>query len=264
MKSSSFCDNCGNQGHQFNVCAFPIISMGIVAFKYVENELNYLMICRKNSFGFIEFMRGRYPLYDRKYISNLIDEMSNEEKRMLLEYDFKKIWIHLWGGFIGSQYKNEESRAEEKFNQLKRGVHVFCNEMHDLDTLLSMSETCWDTPEWGFPKGRRDYNETDIKCAMREFNEETGYSPESLDIIKNLSPFEEIFMGSNYKTYKHKYYLANLRDCEPVNEYQKSEVSDIRLVSFDDAISLIRPYNKDKIQTLIDINTTLLEYRLIS
>ena len=80
----------------------------------------------------------------------------------------------------------------------------------------------------------------------------------------NLSPFEEIFMGSNYKTYKHRYYIAHLKDSAPVTEYQKSEVSDVRLVSFDDAIALMRPYNKDKIQTLRDINTTLLEYRLIS
>ena len=240
MKSSSFCDNCGNQGHQFNSCIFPIISMGIVAFKNVEDEIHYLMICRKNSFGFIEFIRGRYPLYDRKYILNIIDEMSIEEKRMLLADDFKKIWGYLWGEFAGTQYRNEEGRAEEKFTQLKRGVRVLGNEKYDLDTLLSMSKTCWDTPEWGFPKGRRDYNETDMKCALREFNEETGYNSESLDVIINLSPFEEIFMGSNYKTYKHRYYIAHLKDSAPVTEYQKSEVSDVRLVSFDDAIAFIR------------------------
>ena len=39
--------------------------------------------------------------------------------------------------------------------------------------------------EWEFPKGRRNYMETDIKCALREFQEETGISKESIKIIND-------------------------------------------------------------------------------
>ena len=35
-----------------------------------------------------------------------------------------------------------------------------------------------------------------------------GGGIQSLENIKNLLPFEEIFTGSNYKSYKHKYYLT--------------------------------------------------------
>ena len=43
-------------------------------------------------------------------------------------------------------------------------------------------------------------------------------------------PLEEIFMGSNLKSYIHKYYLANINSKTYVNlnNYQKTEVSSIK------------------------------------
>ena len=58
----------------------PITSIGIVAFKKKSNVLKYLMICRKDSLGYIEFLRGKYPLYNKEYIQTLIDEMTVHEK----------------------------------------------------------------------------------------------------------------------------------------------------------------------------------------
>ena len=86
-----------------------------------------------------------------------------------------------------------------------------------------------ETPEWGFPKGRRNYQERDLTCAIREFEEETGYDRNKLCIISNLIPFEEIFTGSNYKSYKHKYFLA-LADESATSEsdFQKEEVSELK------------------------------------
>ena len=67
----------------------------------------------------------------------------------------------------------------------------------------------WQEPEWGFPKGRRNSHEKDYDCALREFQEETGYDKNVLHNLQNVLPFEEIFTGSNYKSYKHKYYVMN-------------------------------------------------------
>jgi 8-oxo-dGTP pyrophosphatase MutT (NUDIX family) len=50
-------------------------------------------------------------------------------------------------------------------------------------------------PEWGFPKGRRNYNEKDIDCALREFSEETGYSKYSLKNIENIQQFRRNIYG---------------------------------------------------------------------
>ena len=70
----------------------------------------------------------------------------------------------------------------------------------------------WGEPEWGFPKGRRNYHEKDISCALREFEEETGYKRTDLSIMQNIQPVEEIFTGSNYKSYKHKYFIAYMSE----------------------------------------------------
>lgn len=263
QKTYHFCNNCGKQGHMFNSCKLPIISLGIVAFRKVNKSIQYLMICRKDSLGFIEFLRGKYPLYNKSYILNLINEMTSEEKKMLLEKDFAHLWKHLWGEFIGVQYRNEEQHAMEKFTQIKRGIQMFDEGNYDLESLIAESNTNWKTPEWGFPKGRRNYQETDIKCAFREFYEETGYDKDSLNFVTNVAPFEEIFMGSNYKTYKHKYYIAGFKGSEQNSGFQKSEVSDMKWVSYEEAGKLIRPYNTEKISMLSDINKTLERYRLI-
>ena len=45
-------------------------------------------------------------------------------------------------------------------------------------------------------------------------------STEALN-FKNILPLEEIFTGSNYKSYKHKYFLAYIDlEEEPINKFQ--------------------------------------------
>ena len=73
-----FCNNCGKQGHLYNQCKNPIISSGIVAFRK-KTKFEYLMICRKDSLGYVEFIRGKYPLYNKEYILTLINEMTVKE-----------------------------------------------------------------------------------------------------------------------------------------------------------------------------------------
>ena len=261
----NFCNNCTKQGHLFNQCKMPITSIGIVAFKKKSNVLKYLMICRKDSLGYIEFLRGKYPLYNKEYIQTLIDEMTVHEKEKLVSNSFEKLWKSLWGDFIGIQYRSEEKHAKEKFTQIQRGIQIYSEGTYDLVSLVKESLTQWHTPEWGFPKGRRNYQETDITCAYREFNEETGYMKEDLDMITNIQPFEEIFIGSNYKSYKHKYYLAELvSENTSTSNFQRSEVSDMKWLTLDECLSIIIAYNLEKIQVIKDINNVLERYRLIS
>ena len=263
--NTNYCNNCNNSGHSFNNCEYPILSVGIIAFiKTLKNEIKYLMICRKDSLGFIEFVRGKYPLYDKEYIQHLIDEMSVKEKKILLTKSFNEIWIYLWGQYKGLQFRVEDKFAKDKFEQIQRGIKNNKNGDYNLKSLINNSSTNWKTPEWGFPKGRKNYKELDIKCAFREFQEETGYIRENIDIISNLSPLEEIFMGSNYKIYKHRYYLAKFLGNINEKNFQITEVSDMKWLTLDECVKMIRPYNIEKIKILKQINKTLEEYRLIS
>ena len=116
----------------------------------------------------------------------------------------------------------------------------------------------------GISKGRRNYQENDIKCATREFIEETGFHENDFVIIKNVLPFEEVFMGSNFKSYKHKYYLAYMMNERNLLNFQKSEVSKMKWVSLDECLSLIRPYNIEKKDLIKRIDKVLHKYSLFS
>ncbi len=55
----------------------------------------------------------------------------------------------------------------------------------------------------------------------------------------DLFPMEEIFMGSNEKSYKHKYYLAYIKDSKnlDLNNFQKTEVSKVEWKTYDKALN---------------------------
>ena len=80
MKSSqnqnTFCTNCGKIGHLYHSCKKPITSLGVICFRKNKNRFEYLMICRKDSLGYVDFLRGKYPIHYKFYIQNLINEMT--------------------------------------------------------------------------------------------------------------------------------------------------------------------------------------------
>ena len=259
MKEFNFCNNCGKHGHLFHQCKNPITSIGIIVFNNRDN-LKYLMIRRKDSLGYVDFMRGKYPLFNKRYLLNIINEMTVSEKQNLLSKDFDTLWQELWGDHIGIQYRGEEKTSKEKFNSLKAGI-TLKTITYNLESLIEESEHKWEEPEWGFPKGRRNYQEKDLTCALREFEEETGCNKNNLKVIYNIIPIEELFTGSNYKSYKHKYFIAYMDNNNiKLDNYQKSEVSKIEWKNYDDCIKYIRPYNLEKIDLIKQVNHILNSY----
>ena len=83
-------------------------------------------------------------------------------------------------------------------------------------------------------------------------------------VIENILPYEEIFTGSNFKSYKHKYYLANIKDSIDLNNFQKSEVSRIKLCDINEALTLIRPYSLERIKIIKKVDNILKKYSLIN
>ena len=225
----NYCNNCGKVGHVFSNCKLPIISIGIICFRYNNNKVEYLMIRRKETLGFIEFMRGKYAIQNKEFLLNLLRQMTNEEKDKLLNRDFETLWKEIWcDSDTQMKYKYEENTSKEKFNLLREGI-TYKSDNYTLKSLIEESKEVheYDEPEWGFPKGRRNYNENDYDCAVREFCEETGFSSKLLHNLQNIVPYDENFTGSNFKSYKHKYFIMYMKyeNSLVMNNYQKSEVS---------------------------------------
>jgi 8-oxo-dGTP pyrophosphatase MutT (NUDIX family) len=244
------CNNCGNNGHLFYNCKKPITSFGIVCFRITPyNKKEYLLVQRKDSLGYVDFLRGKYNETNDFQLKNIINEMTTEEQHDILNCSYNELWDKLWNK------KNEkyEYKNEEKYNYIKKNKeYLFVNSLK------------WDEPEWGFPKGRRNFRERDIDCGLREFEEETGYSKYKLIIIKNLNPFEEIFTGSNLKSYKHKYFLTKINYEDSINDtnYQKSEIGNMKWFTYEKCVEKIRFYNIEKINLITSINKLLENYNI--
>jgi len=250
MEKQNYCNNCGKSGHMYHQCKMPITSIGAIVFKKTKNNtIEFLMIRRKHSLGFMDFIRGKYSIYNKDYIMNLIQEMTNDEKQKILENDFSTLWNFLWNKHnISNQYKEEKQISEEKFNSLKYGI-LNGNKLYSLESMIQENKTNWEEPEWGFPKGRRNFYERDYDCAIREFSEETGYNKNNILTIENILPFEEIFTGSNFKSYKHKYYLLMMiieNTPKTPEHFDKSEVSKMEWKTYEECLKSIRPYNLEK------------------
>ena len=271
MQNDTYCNNCGKAGHMYHQCKLPITSIGVIAFRLYNDKPQYLMIRRKDSLGHIDFMRGKYSVSNKHYIINMLNQMTVDEKKRMKEGNFDALWQSVWGGnAISNQYKNEETASCEKYNILMNGIHTKLDEYNLIDLIdESDKQGIWNETEWGFPKGRRNYHEKDYECALREFNEETGYSIKLLKNMQNILPYEEIFTGSNYKSYKHKYYLMYMdyndtvfNNFDNVNNFERTEVSKMEWKSFDQCIDCIRDYNVEKKRLIERVDQTLHRYNL--
>ena len=265
MNKLNVCNNCGKQGHIFSQCKMPIISYGIVVFRHSSRGIEYLMIRRKDSFGYIDFVRGKYSQNNLYQIQKLIDEMSIDEKRRILSDNFNDLWVSMWGDTVSLKYKNEEFISSKKIETIRNGIHLDNRDIC-LKDLVDNSKTLWKETEWEFPKGRRNNKEKDLDCALREYEEETGISKDKITVIENIIPFEEIFIGTNQKSYKHKYFLAYMEEMDDtsLSNYQVTEVSKVEWKTFYECVESIRPYNLEKKELIININKVLQEYRLYS
>jgi len=322
--SENYCNNCGKLGHYYHHCKMPITSIGIIVFRIVgvpngqvlkgpttksedfgNRKIEYLMIRRKDTLGYIDFMRGKYSIYNKEYIMNMLKQMTQNEKEVLRTQDFATAWKRVWGNeSISNQYRSEETISRDKFQLLQNGVSrgfrsekngVLAEEefsdipksnaskgggrnegedlckgsktRYSLSSLIDESNqySRWEEAEWGFPKGRRNYQEKDFECALREFSEETGYNYHHLKSIQNLMPFEEIFTGSNYKSYKHKYYLTYMdyQQSLDTNTFDPTEVSKMEWKSYEDCMHSIRSYNLEKRRLITNIHSTLTLFPLI-
>jgi 8-oxo-dGTP pyrophosphatase MutT (NUDIX family) len=127
------------------------------------------------------------------------------------------------------------------------------NHLKSLLTVKNIKEN--DTEqEWGFPKGRKKLRESDIDCALREFCEETQLCKDDIIINKEISPFQEIFFGTNNILYKHVYYIANI-----VNENtellidntcieQIREIRALKWFSYNEVLKHIKNHNIERIK----------------
>jgi 8-oxo-dGTP pyrophosphatase MutT (NUDIX family) len=256
------CRNCGVNGHLYKDCPHPIISLGIICYKIDDNNnIKYLMIQRKDSLSFMEFVRGKYDVNDLIYLKKLLSAMTLNEKNMILKKNFDEIWNYVWCQSLNSniKYTKEYIDSKQKYDYIMINS-TFINIINNLIKNTSICEQ-----EWGFPKGRRKLKESDLNCAIREFCEETRLLPDDIIINNDIIPFEEIFFGTNNILYKHSYYIAKLNktdstlSLDPKCLDQIREVRALQWFSYDEVLLHIKKHNVERIEIFKQVNLIINE-----
>jgi len=191
-------------------------------------------------------MRGKYEVRDTVGLQALVDQATLSERKQLLTMSFLDLWKNLWNGPASRRYQAEFDVSKAKFDIIRTRTL--------LAALCSASVTAWTEPEWGFPKGRRSSSEGELACALRETEEEAGVKKHNLSVLDG-SPILEEYCGSNGIHYRHRYWLAEAPETlevrmDETNVDQQREISDVRWCSMEVALSLIRPYSKEKYKVL--------------
>lgn len=260
-KTNIMCANCGGYGHLYKSCNHPVISYGIICYKLMFDEdtktfiPKFLMVQRKDSLSYVEFIRGKYCIQNRNYLIKLFSNMTEEEHTRIKAHTFDSLWKIMWCKTEDETNKNftkEYNEACEKFNQLKKGYYLKANDNttthFSLSYLLESTKAQFIHTEWGFPKGRRNINEDDMSCALREFREESGINLKSIRFLHDIKPLEEIFSGSNKIRYKHVYYLSKYvgETSDTMITNHCKEIKKVEWFTFDEMINNIRPYNVER------------------
>ena len=272
---NNYCINCGKSGHNNKNCIEPITSCGIICIniknlpiqrlelflynKFVDiqdfnyknlnflnkiykykDDIKFLLIQRKHSLSYIEFIRGRYNEKDINNLIYLFSLMSKSEVENIKNTEFQILWDNLWRKTARNKnFIKELNNSKIKFNYCKK------------NNLFNNLSTTYETPEWGFPKGRRNKFEKNLDCAIREFEEETNYN--NYVLYNRINCIEEVFKGTNYIDYKHIYYLAGSDSDNIENINDIYEIGNIGWYTYDETIQLLRKYDTTKIDIVNQI-----------
>lgn len=243
-----FCNNCGKMGHHFKICSHPVTSLGIICFKLFPNkDIKYLCILRRHTYSYVELVRSKLYLPD-DYMKLLVNGLTVDEKKVLMHLDFDTIWNQLWTVKDKGPYLKDYEASHESFKL----------RLPKLKELLSQIEPENYEPEWGFPKGRRNFKEDDITCAIREFKEETQLKDTDIKLIKlgHYENFVEEYIASNNNIkYKHIYFPAvmiseNEPYIDPTNLEQIGEVKRIAWKNLDEIRDVTKSENESRISIL--------------
>lgn len=253
--TAMFCNNCGGKGHLFRTCKDPVLSCGLLLIDQDRlpvdptSNVRVLMVRRKDSMSYAEFMRGKYDPTNEEYVSTLFRNMTIKEQASIACEPFDTLWRNLWGD---ERSCSDYSASKEKFESLQR------------IKLMSDNLSSYTEPEWTAPKGRRMRGESDLDCAIREFNEETNIPRDAYIVLKNMI-LEETFTGLNFIRYRHVYFVAILKHPERIDITQKftpmqrREISSIAWKTIPEAQHLARPHHiqrKEMLEQLTEIVKT--------
>jgi 8-oxo-dGTP pyrophosphatase MutT (NUDIX family) len=260
---TNICQNCGIKGHHIRNCNNPITSLGVVLYNRDKKGLKYLLVRRKNTIGFVEFIRGKYAINDKTYILQLFNVMTENEIQLITDKDFPYLWEFLWMdkrfNKTSQKVKRDYDAAFEKFKKIKEG---YGENKISIEYFIEKKDKFYIEQEWGFPKGRRNFNENNYNAAIREFIEETNIKKKDIISSPESESYSEIYISYDNIQYQNIYYLAEYTGdgnftIDKSKHEQFTEISNIDFFPINNVMNKLRDYDVEKKRLINQIDEIL-------
>lgn len=223
-------------------------SEGIILFRRTTDcQYQLLIIKSPISYAFIELIYGRYTRYvdmqpDHVFetLCRLTNNITPEEKRLFCTFDFDSLFFYI----TNRKYNNIVFTDRLTDNEYKQYLgYTYANKIFydniyvNKEKLLTYINSSYNKHInlWQIPKGKRNPRESQLDCAIREFEEETSIKSADYDILYNVKPlrFSTVIADTQYD---YNYFVATLKNnVSPRLKYNFNkgyiEVTDIRWVN---------------------------------
>lgn len=161
----------------------------------ISKRLEVLLAHKRYTYAFAEFVHGRYSR--NSYIP--FNEMTLDELFDILSLNFNQMWFRIWLTNTNKElFIKKQSKFYNTFMKDDGGARL---------KNMIMSSKANGVLLWEVPKGRRiNPQESDLMCAIRELNEETGVEKSEYKIIPGIKK-KISFINSGIR-YNYIYYVA--------------------------------------------------------
>lgn len=234
-----------------------------------RSEYQAVVVKGRVSYAFNEFVQGNYDPRCKATVRQLIAHMAVEERLDVYSLDFDRMWervcaqdlrpVFTWRANAPSAYErlwmHTMGRSDMLYAKKRdkfRGAWMQTEAASQLLRDMALNATGAGESRWEFPKGKRlSPKETDLRCAVREFCEETGIPGHAFSVVPGFARVDMYaHMGVLYVTV---YYLAVLtRDiphpesCISLrNTDQVPEVTDVTWMGVDMLRRVNGPVGRD-------------------
>jgi 8-oxo-dGTP pyrophosphatase MutT (NUDIX family) len=204
-------------------------SLGIACCRINGNKPEILLVCKRYTYAYNIFVHGRYASGNNAEIIGLFNNMTIEEKTDILSLNFAQIWYRIW-------LNNTQRNANYFISKNKFESTFSVDNGARLKKLISRSSISIGKI-WEIPKGKKkNKNEADIHCAIREFAEETNIHKKHYKIFPMATrSYTYVDEGCRYTNI---YYLAFMRQhivprINFDNQSQLDEISDLRFADIE-------------------------------
>lgn len=224
--------------------SFGIILCRLNKLKQVE----FLLVRKRCTYEFVDFVMGKYSThkyqkFGYKIVDDIVKHMTPEELKLVKNGDFNTMWDHIF-----PIHKHAvPSKYAYMFNSEFNGRELELRRLTDEVTVRN--QTLWEVPKGA----KHTMHESNIICAMRELEEETGIRKNNYQIIPDAS--RKLQIRDNGIEYNYIFYIAlttNFESALPVN-YETNEICDYRWFTIEN----IKYSNEPMLSGLLDVLQTI-------